>query len=235
MIGPEVDMQKVDHQIRQRDRLILAVLIFLSLVPAAAGIYRVISLAAGAAVTEENARFHSAPFPVVVHILSSLVYCLLGAFQFAPGFRANHRSWHRKSGRVIAAAGLASALTGLWMTLYYPAAANDGPALYYIRLIVAPAMVFSLLMGIYAATQKKLQSHGAWMLRAYALGLGAGTQVFTHVGYMLLVATPTGPSRDAMMALGWLINAAVAEWIFRRKFRNSIHTSDHGLSSVKTS
>ena len=207
----------------RRDRYIIVGLIILSLVPALAGIMRVVSLAGGETINAENERFHAAPLPVILHIAASLLYCLAGAFQFAPGFRAKHRKWHRQSGRFIAAAGLVSAITGLVMTLTYSAAANDGPALFYIRLVIAPAMVLCLLAGVYAIMKKNLQSHGAFMLRAYALGQGAGTQVLTHIGYMLVVATPTGHSRDAMMALGWLINIVVAEWIiWRRKRRGPV-------------
>ena len=207
----------------RRDRYIIVGLIILSLVPALAGIMRVVSLAGGETINAENERFHAAPLPVILHIVASLLYCLAGAFQFAPGFRAKHRNWHRQSGRFIAAAGLVSAITGLVMTLTYSAAANDGPALFYIRLVIAPAMVLCLLAGVYAIIKKNLQSHGAFMLRAYALGQGAGTQVFTHIGYMLVVATPTAYSRDAKMALGWLINVVVAEWIiWRRKRRGPV-------------
>lgn len=209
-------MQTSIIKIRKRDIFILIALTFLSLVPTAAGIYRVVTLAGSAEMNAENARFHIAPAPVVIHIVSSLIYCLLGAFQFAPGFRQKHRNWHRKSGRFLAALGLTSALSGLWMTLYYPAASNDGPALFYIRLIVAPAMTVFLFLGVRAVMRKEFMSHGEWMLRAYALGLGAGTQVFTHVAWSLAVGTPFGASRDAMMGLGWLINYALAEWIIQR-------------------
>ncbi|MFZ5628367.1 MAG: DUF2306 domain-containing protein [Spirochaetota bacterium] len=201
------------------DRIIVGALLFLGLLPTAAGIYRLVELGGAAPVTAENARFHASPAPVVLHVVGSLIYSLLGAFQFAQGLRRRNLSWHRSAGRVIAIAGLVSALSGFWMTLYYPAASNDGPALYYVRLFVAPAMAFCLVMGVYAITGRNTRSHGAWMLRAYALGMGAGTQVFTHLGYMLLVATPTGYSRDAMMALGWLLNAALAEWIIWRSRR----------------
>ena len=33
------------------------------------------------------------PLPVVLHVLSASVYCALGAFQFAPGFRRRRPGW----------------------------------------------------------------------------------------------------------------------------------------------
>ena len=53
------------------------------------------------------------------------------------------------------------------------------------------------------------------MIRAYALGLGAGTQVFTEgIGG---AAFGTGEiAGDLATAAGWAINLSVAEWAIRR-------------------
>ena len=49
----------------RRDRYIIVGLIILSLVPALAGIMRVVSLAGGETINAENERFHAAPLPVI--------------------------------------------------------------------------------------------------------------------------------------------------------------------------
>jgi hypothetical protein len=54
------------------------------------------------------------------------------------------------------------------------------------------------------------------MMRAYALGLGAGTQMFTGLVMSLLVTPPTELSRALQDGAGWAINLAVAEWLIRR-------------------
>ena len=73
-------------------------LILLSLVPAIAGTARLTQLAGGATITPENARFFATPLPVVLHLLAVIPYSIIGAFQFAPGFRRRHRAWHRSAG-----------------------------------------------------------------------------------------------------------------------------------------
>ena len=78
----------------RREWLIPTGLILLSLVPVVAGAARVSELSSGPAVTAENARFVTAPVPVVVHIISATIYCLLGAFQFLPGLRRRRIGWH---------------------------------------------------------------------------------------------------------------------------------------------
>jgi uncharacterized membrane protein len=197
--------------------LVPAGLIALSFVPVLAGGVRMAQLAGGAAVTPDNARFFASPLPVVLHIISVTLYALLGAFQFAPGFRRRRRGWHRAAGWVLAPAGLVAALSGLWMAHFYPWPAGDGLILYWQRLLFGSVMALSLVLGVAAILRRDLTGHGAWMIRAYAIGLGAGTQVLTHLPWVLLVGTPGEVPRAVLMGAGWVINLAVAEWIIRRR------------------
>jgi hypothetical protein len=54
------------------------------------------------------------------------------------------------------------------------------------------------------------------MVRAYAIGLGAGTQVLTHLPWVLYFGAPDELTRALLMGAGWAINLAVAEWIIRQ-------------------
>lgn len=78
-------------QLTKRDWLIPAGLVALSLVPALAGTARLVQLTDVANATPENARFFASPLPVLMHIPAAIVYAILGAFQFSPGFRRQHR------------------------------------------------------------------------------------------------------------------------------------------------
>src|SRR5687767_562043 len=117
-----------------------ALLILLSLVPAAFGTMRLAELARGADVTAANARFFAQPLPVVLHILAVIPYSMVGAFQFVPSFRRRRRGWHRTAGKVLVVLGLVAALTGLWMAHFYPWPEGDGQVLYYVRLVFGSAM-----------------------------------------------------------------------------------------------
>ena len=200
------------------DWLIPTALIALSLVPAVAGTVRLTQLAGDTAVTPENARFFASPVPVSIHILSVIVYSILGAFQFSPGLRRRRRGWHRAAGKIVAACGLLAALSGLWMTLFYPWPAGDGQVLYLERLVFGSAMVASVVLALNAIRRRDFKSHGEWMIRAYAIGLGAGTQVLTHLPWFILVEGKPGEgARALMMGAGWAINVVFAEWIIRRR------------------
>lgn len=194
-----------------------AALVALSLVPILAGAARVVELTGGAEVTPDNARFFASPIPVVVHIVSVTLYALLGAFQFTPSFRRRRPGWHRAAGRILVPSGLAAALSGLWMAHFYPWPEYDGIWLYGLRLIFGTAMLTSLALGYLATRKRDFARHGAWMIRAYAIGLGAGTQVFTHLPWILFPSLHGEWARTLMMGAGWVINLIVAEWIIRKQ------------------
>ncbi|GAT68087.1 membrane protein [Planomonospora sphaerica] len=194
-----------------------AMLILLSAVPVVAGAVRLTELTGGAEITPENARFFAVPLPVVLHIVSVSVYSVLGAFQFAPGFRRRRPGWHRAAGRVLVPSGLVAALTGLWMTVFYPYPVGGSDLLSGIRLVFGTAMALAIVLGFAAIRRRDVVRHRAWMIRGYAIGLGAGTQVLTHLPWVLVFGAPGEVATALLMAAGWVINVAVAEWAVRRR------------------
>src|SRR5437588_9643149 len=110
-------------------------LIVLSLIPVLAGAVRLTELMDGPQITANNARFVASPIPVTVHIVSVTLYSLLGALQFVPSLRRGRPSWHRIAGRIVIPAGLLVALSGLWMTVFYPRPVGDGESLEVVRFI----------------------------------------------------------------------------------------------------
>jgi uncharacterized membrane protein len=199
------------------DWLVPTFLIALSFIPVAAGATRLVWLASGVEITPENARFFAAPVPVVLHIMSVSLFCILSAFQFSPGFRRRRPGWHRGLGRLLVPCGLVAALSGLWLTQFYPPVEGDGPLLHGIRLVVGSAMTLFIVLGIAAIRRRDIARHRAWMMRGYAIGLGAGTQALTHLPWLLFPGIQGELTRALLMGAGWAINLAVAEWIIRRR------------------
>jgi hypothetical protein len=152
-----------------------------------------------------------------VHVTSAVVFAVAGAWQFPGRFRSRHRGGHRTAGRVVVGAGLVVAITGLWMTLFY-ANAPGGVPLWTVRLVVSGATGVSLVLGFAAIRRRDIRSHRAWMIRAYALAVGAGTQTVTEgVSQSLLGVNDL--SKFLGTTAGWVINAAIAEWLIRRSPR----------------
>jgi uncharacterized membrane protein len=186
----------------------------LTLVPLIAGSLRVLEIAGGPHILPANPRIDAVPAPVVVHITAAALYSILGAFQFSARLRRRRPNWHRRSGRLLVGAGMLVALSGLWMTLFYTGAPG-GDLLWAVRLLVGSAMAASIVLGFTAIRRRDIAAHRAWMVRAYALAVAAGTQVFTQgIGEALFGTSDL--STALSVSAGWVINAAVAEWVIRR-------------------
>jgi uncharacterized membrane protein len=184
-----------------------------------AGMVRLFSLATGVSLLPGSERFFAAPVPVTIHIIGSLLFLGGGAFQFVDALRRRYPRWHKMGGRVFVGAGLASALSGLWMNQFYALPAHDGVALYLMRLAFGAGMAALLLAGLVRAMQRRFPAHRGHMLRSYAIGMGAGTQVLTTIPLAMLgLADEPGP-RAVAMGAGWIINLLVVELILRRHQR----------------
>ena len=201
------------------DWLIPTGLILLSFIPVFAGMFRLTQLAGGGPVSPDTVRFFSAPVPVVLHIVGATIYALVGAFQFAPAFRRRHPAWHRRAGRVALVAGTTVALSGLWMAQFYAIVPADHPLEHWFRMLAGSGMVASIVLGYLAIRRRDIGQHQDWMRRAYALGLGAGTQALTQLPWLLLFGAPDDLTRAWLMGAAWAINIAVAEWLIRKRRR----------------
>jgi hypothetical protein len=208
----------VKKKLTMSDWKVPGLLLVLSLVPTLGGIARFANMSGAAAVTPENARFVAAPVPIIIHVIAATLYSLLGAFQFSKGFRVRWPGFHRRAGRVLAVCGILVGLTGFWMAAFYPIPdALQGPLLRVVRLMVAAAMVASIVIALSSILRRDVPRHEAFMIRAYALAQGAGTQVLVLGPWMLLTGQGTGLPRDLMMTLTWAINIGVAELIIWRR------------------
>jgi uncharacterized membrane protein len=190
-------------------------LLALAFVPVAGGAGRLLELLGGPEVLPTDNRFAASPVPLVIHVVAAAVYAVLGAFQFSARLRRRHPVWHRRTGRLLVILGLAVAFSGLWMTLAYPQKEGTGDILWVTRLLVSSGMGAAVILGLVSIRRRDIARHRAWMTRAYALALGAGTQAFT-VGFGEALFGTGVVNHDLTMAAAWAINLAVAEWVIRR-------------------
>jgi uncharacterized membrane protein len=205
-------------------------LIALVVIPAVFGSLRLIELAGGPQLMPTDPRFTASPLPVAVHIASAVSYAILGAFQFSTALRRRRPGWHRAAGRVLVVLGLAVALSALWMTLFYPRQPGTGVLAYLFRLAFGAGMAAGIILGVTAIRRRDVARHQAWMTRAYALALGAGTQVFTK-GIGPAVFGTSQLTLDLSLGAGWVVNLAIAEYLIRRSARRT--TKPTGSATAK--
>ena len=159
------------------------------------------------------------PLPVILHVVGATVFVVLGALQFSAGFRRRRPSWHRIAGRLAILAALLAAGSGIWLA--FATLADYSPLLFVFRLLAAAGLALCIILGFRAIRQRRLTRHRAWMIRAFAIGLGAATQVFT-LGFGEGIFGESELSVALLNGAGWAINLAVAEWIIRRTPRRVV-------------
>ena len=202
----------------KKELAILASLFVLSFIPVLGGTVRVFEIVGSPAVLPVNPRISNDPLPALLHVFGAVPFCILGAFQLLPSIRQHTPEKHRFNGRIVALTGILSAVSGLWMTHYYPLPIElQGSLLYTVRMVLGIAMTVFIVQGVVAIKNRQTLMHGANMLRAYAIGQGAGTQALIGITWIVFFGEETtGITRDVMMTLAWVINLGVAEWVIRK-------------------
>ncbi len=218
--------------------VVLGIIFVYSFIPVVGGLIRVLELAGGPQIAPENPRASFAPTPIILHILSSSLFCVFGAFQFLPSLRRQRLAAHRAIGRVIVAAGCVSALTGLWMTHFYAfPEALQGSQLYWVRMVLGTSMIALIIWAVIAIRSRKLFQHSASMVRAYAIGQGASTQTVLGIAWIIAVGSEAmGPVRDGLMIFAWVVNLLAAEIFIRAMLRPPKRRQKHSsLSPIRPS
>lgn len=207
-----------DARRRRRDWLIPTLLLLLAAIPALGGIYRVFYISGGGEVTPATQRFFDAPTSMILHGVACALFAFLGAFQFT---RGSHRRphLHRLRGMLFLPSALIVGATGLWMEAFYDLPAHDGALLSVFRVTFGTGMIVTTLLGVRALLRRQFAQHGAWMMRTYAIGMGAGTQVIVFILWGLLVGPADVTQRALLMGASWMINVTFVEWILLRKTR----------------
>lgn len=206
---------------KKNEWLVPAVLILLALVPSASGVFRLLQQSSSATIiTPENQRFFANPLPIVAHSLSGIVFLILGALQFSPRLRRPKPGWHKMLGRILIPSGLVLAFSALWMAQFYTMPKYDGALVYGTRMLFGGWMVLTMVLGTAAIYRRDFNNHGVWMTRAYAIGVAAGTQVFTAAPLFLFFSDYRNDlTRAISLGAGWIINFAIAEWVIRRRIQ----------------
>jgi uncharacterized membrane protein YozB (DUF420 family) len=121
------------------------------------------------------------------------------------------------------------------MTLFYAPPDGSGALLFVSRIAFGSAMVVSIAIGLAVILRRDVQGHRAWMARAYAIGLGAATQMLVLLVAGIVAGPPTELTHDSLMALSWAINLAVAERAIRKRRVPRGRTTNRSTARVSVS
>ena len=193
---------------------IAALLLIFTGIPIAISFVRMGQIPLGA-LPPDAVKFTAVPLGHFFHAAGGAVFGILGPLQFSRALRGRFGRLHRWLGRVFVLAGLALGLTSLRLVLQFPDAGTW--ILVTARLVMGAALLGALVLGLRAAMLRDLARHRAWMIRAYAIGMGAATIALIMFPIFIITCAPlTGYVSDLAFVGSWVINITKGEWVIRR-------------------
>lgn len=193
--------------------LVLA-LAFCTFIPVMLATLRVVQIPLGA-LPEDSLRLASVPVALFLHSLAGVLFGVLGPLQFVRALRRRFGALHRLAGRVFVLAGAGLGLSGLALLLQVESIATG--LLDTARGVFGLALIAALMLGVAAARARDMPGHRAWMIRAYAIGMGTGTVALIMFPIFLITGEPPmGLASDIVVVGMWLLNIALGEWVVRR-------------------
>ncbi len=167
------------------------------------------------ALPPDSQRLSVVPAWHFLHVLGGAAFGILGPIQFGRVLARRYGRLHRAMGRVFVAAGAMISISSLSLLWHFPdtysVAISGG------RLVFGIALGVALAIAMQAIRMRDFTRHRNWMIRAYALGMGATavTMVFFPI-YAITGQPPTGLAADIAFMGSWTACVVFAEVLVRR-------------------
>ncbi|MDG0793987.1 DUF2306 domain-containing protein [Cohnella ginsengisoli] len=166
----------------------------------------------------QSPDFHLRPWVyfLYVHIAASSLALLIGPMQIfrRPGSPKAVRL-HRKLGKIYVAGIVLSSLVGIPLSL----SASGGWQARSGFLLMDAAWLYTTCAAVFYVTRGRIERHGRWMLRSYAITFAAVTLRLYQFPLMQLFDA-FEPAYRLSAWLCWTVNLAVVEWILLKRKSN---------------
>ncbi len=195
--------------------LVVPLALFLAtLLPILLAVVQVVQIPLNA-LPEDSQRLGATPVLHFLHVLGGATFAILGPIQFGRALLPQFGRLHRVLGRVFVATGAMISVSSLGLLWHFPdtysVAISGGRLVFGVGLGVA---LFMAMQGIY---KRDIARHRNWMIRAYAIGIGATavTMVFFPI-YLITGEPPKGLVADIAFLGAWTGCVVFAEVMVRR-------------------
>jgi uncharacterized membrane protein len=194
--------------------VVLVALYFGTLLTILLALVQVVQIPLGG-LPEDSQRLGATPVWHFMHVLGGATFGILGPIQFGRALMPRYGLLHRIVGRIFVAAGAMISLSSLGLLWRFPdtysVAISSGRLLFGIGLGVA------LAIAMQAVYKRDFTRHRNWMIRAYAIGIGATavTTVFFPI-YLITGEPPKGLAADIAFLGAWTACVIFAEGLVRR-------------------
>jgi len=116
-----------------------------------------------------EARYVAHPWLAYLHMTPGVLYLLGAPLQLSERFRTKHYTAHRRLGRVLVTAALASVSLALIFGLRFP---WGGRPEAIATAVFGCWFLACLLLAVRAIRRGEVSIHRRWMIRAFAVGIG---------------------------------------------------------------
>ncbi|MEY1556224.1 DUF2306 domain-containing protein [Yoonia sp. R2331] len=202
-----------------------ALLLFLTAIPTVMAGVRVVQIPAGTT-PQDVAYLMTQPLPYWLHAAAGATFGLLGPLQFGRALAQRFGRLHKFLGRIFVAAGVVLGLSGLRLLLAFPGSSTL--IIDVARMLGGIVLLVALALAIRAVMDRDIPRHRAWMIRAYAIGMGQSLIAFILFPiYLITGEPPVGVMSDLTVVASWALSIAAGEWVIRRINRPApiqIHT-----------
>jgi uncharacterized membrane protein len=167
----------------------------------------------------DSARLAIAPIAWFAHVLAGAAFGITGPLQFVRALRQRFGALHRITGRVFVLSGAILGLSGL--SLLAQVTSVRTPLADTARGLFGLALLVALALAMAAIRNRDIQRHRAWMIRAYAIGMGLAAVglVFFPI-YIVTGQAPMGIASDILFVASWVLTIVAGELVVRHLARS---------------
>jgi uncharacterized membrane protein len=184
-------------------------LAFLTAIPVLTALINVVQIPSGA-YPADSAHLAVAPVSWFAHALAGAAFGIAGPVQFIRVLRNRFGALHRVTGWVFVVSGAILGLSAL--SLLAQVTPQRTPVVDIARGLFGLALLIALTLAMAAIRKRDVLRHRAWVIRAYAVGMGLGavSLVFFPI-YMFMGKAPSGLAADILFVASWALSIAVGE------------------------
>jgi hypothetical protein len=198
-----------------RPKTLALTLLFFSAIPIMMSMARLVQIPIGT-LPLDAAKFLPVPLWHWFHALAGMLFAVLGPLQFAGVVQRRFGQLHRVMGRVFAVAGFVLGFSGLG--LFLQVSNSSSLIVDVMRVAAGAALIISLAMALLRIRHGNVSDHRAWMIRAYAIGVGSGVVSIVFFPIFLITGAVDGMVFDLAFVGSWLSCIAFAEVLNMRMF-----------------
>lgn len=193
---------------------LLLLLALFTFIPVVTAVMNTVQIPTGT-YPQDSAHLAVAPLSWFLHALAGVAFGIAGPLNFVRALRRRFDRLHRVAGWVFFGSGLVLGLTAL--SLLLTVEPQRTPVVDIARGVFGLALIVSIAMAATAIRRRDIATHRAWVIRAYAVGMGLGTValVFFPI-YVVTGAPPEGLASDILFVGSWALNVGLAEWVIHR-------------------